>query len=83
MANNRSGVSRYQQQPQFDPSGRPICFKCQGVGHIARNCQLRSNQVGDPQQNRSEPIERVVHVNEQQGNFFPLWRGAESQEGQE
>ena len=83
MTNNRSGVNRYQHQPRFDPSGRPICFKCQGVGHIARNCQLRSNQVGDPQQTRSDPIERVGHVNEQQGNFFPLWRGAESQEGQE
>lgn len=83
QTSNRPGVSRRQQQPRFDSSGRPICFKCQGVGHIARNCQPRGSQMIEPRQNHSESVERVAHVTEQQGNFTPLWRGAEPQEGQE
>lgn len=83
QTSNRLGVSRRQQQPRFDSSGRPICFKCQGVGHIARNCQPRGSQAIGPRQIRSEPMQGVVHVTEQQGNFTPLWRGAEPQEGHE
>lgn len=30
-------------QPRFSNDGQPICFKCNGVGHIARNC-VRKNK---------------------------------------
>lgn len=28
-------------KPQFTDDGRPICFKCKGVGHIAKECSQR------------------------------------------
>lgn len=27
-----------RREPRFDPTGQPICFNCQKVGHIARYC---------------------------------------------
>lgn len=34
-------------QPKFTPDGQPICFKCEGVGHIARKCpHARRGQSG-------------------------------------
>lgn len=29
---------RARTQPKFTPDDQPICFKCRGTGHIARNC---------------------------------------------
>ncbi len=26
------------QQPEIDAEGKPICFKCSTVGHIAKDC---------------------------------------------
>ena len=40
----------YQKRPQF-PQGRPDtrrCHWCQGVGHIARNCPVKSQQQQQP-----------------------------------
>lgn len=35
-----------RSQPQYDTEGHPICFKCRGTGHIAKNCtQARSPQA--------------------------------------
>lgn len=30
-------------QLKFTDDGKPICLKCQGVGHIARNCTMKRN----------------------------------------
>lgn len=35
---------RARPQPRFTPDGKPICFKCNGEGHVARTC-LRSQRV--------------------------------------
>ncbi len=33
---------RSKMQPRFTDDGQPICFKCNGVGHIAKNCVRKS-----------------------------------------
>lgn len=33
-----SKSSRPKVQPKYTSDGQPICLRCQGVGHIARNC---------------------------------------------
>ncbi|XP_049335118.1 uncharacterized protein LOC125802156 [Astyanax mexicanus] len=67
-------MGRLRQEPRFDSAGRPICFKCQGVGHIARLCRAGAT---NPDLNYSQGVlpeqTRVVgQVQEQQGNFSPL-----------
>ncbi|XP_026104542.1 uncharacterized protein LOC113076090 [Carassius auratus] len=49
-------------QPRFYDDGQPICFKCNGVGHIARNC-VRKNKPAVKDDGSSSL---------QQGNAHPL-----------
>lgn len=37
--------TKSQMQPRFTDDGQPICFKCNGVGHIAKNCVRRNKQT--------------------------------------
>ena len=60
---------RPRQQPAFDSSGRPICFKCQMVGHIARYYTSFTRLPPTT----SGTNEGAAHVSEQQGNSPPLW----------
>ena len=61
------------QGPRYDPSGKPICFKCQGVGHIARMC--RGGSVGNVNVNAMHnppPAQQSRDRQGQQGNYLPL-----------
>lgn len=61
-----------RQEPRYDPSGRPICFRCQQAGHIARFCKdafLRPNQRTNIA--ISAPV-RVAAAQELQRNSLPL-----------
>ena len=53
-----------RSQPTFTPDGQPICFKCGGVGHIARKCpQARrgpSVMTHDPFCSAGKPLPSVV-----------------------
>lgn len=74
---------RSRQEPRYDSAGRPICFRCQGVGHIARFCS-NVNTVGDDgRQLTPSEVARgtVVQTTMQQGNEFPLQLRARLQEG--
>lgn len=65
---------RPRQEPRYDSAGRPICLRCQGVGHIARFCS-NVNTVGDDgRQLTPSEVARgtVVQTTMQQGNKFPL-----------
>jgi uncharacterized coiled-coil protein SlyX len=52
-----------RSQPKFTPDGQPICFKCGGVGHIARQCpQARRGQsviTHDPSVAQENPYPRL------------------------
>ena len=45
-SNNRD-ESKPKARPRYTDNGEPICFKCRGVGHIARNCTQRPNAPSD------------------------------------
>lgn len=35
---NRDKGGKPRLKPQFTEDGKPICFRCKGVGHIAKEC---------------------------------------------
>ncbi|XP_065132536.1 uncharacterized protein [Paramisgurnus dabryanus] len=37
--------TRPKMQPRFTEDGQPICFRCNGVGHIARRCVRKNRQT--------------------------------------
>lgn len=43
---------RPRMQPRFTDDGQPICFKCSGVGHLAKTCTKRL--TGQPQVSNQE-----------------------------
>lgn len=43
----RTPGRRPRMQPRFTDDGQPICFKCNGVGHLAKTCTQRL--AGQPQ----------------------------------
>lgn len=43
----RTPGRRPRMQPRFTDDGQPICFKCNGIGHLAKECTQRL--AGQPQ----------------------------------
>lgn len=37
--------TRPKVQPRFTEDGQPVCFRCNGVGHIARSCVRKNRQA--------------------------------------
>lgn len=40
----RTTERRPRMQPRFTEDGQPICFKCNGVGHLAKSCTRRLDE---------------------------------------
>ncbi|XP_073720502.1 uncharacterized protein [Misgurnus anguillicaudatus] len=61
---------RLRQEPRYDANGRPICFRCQGIGHIARFCSDTNIISDNGRQAAPSEVPRgaVAPVNVQQGN---------------
>lgn len=59
---------RAQVRPRYTRDGQPICLRCEGVGHIARQCTTQHNQEGQG----SATAETMVP-----GNRVPPLRRAE------
>lgn len=57
-----SKSSRPKVQPKYTSDGQPICLRCEGVGHIARNCTT-------PRKPESKP--NVIPSPAAQGNEVP------------
>ncbi len=57
-----------QVRPRYTRDGQPICLRCEGVGHIARQCTTQHNQEGQG----SAAAETMVP-----GNRVPPLRRAE------
>ncbi|KAI7807583.1 rap guanine nucleotide exchange factor 6-like [Triplophysa rosa] len=43
-SNNQGGKPKFK--PKYTDDGQPICLKCEGVGHIARQCNITHNSRG-------------------------------------
>ena len=41
---NRDKGGKPRPKPQFTEDGKPICFRCKGVGHISKECAQRKQE---------------------------------------
>lgn len=65
-ASSRSGsrMDRPKAQPKYTGDGQPICLRCEGVGHMAKQCPATWKPAGQPhttpstsvQENRNAPL---------------------------
>ena len=58
--NPSSSIARPEDKgkaPETQKTARPVCFRCQKVGHFASTCPTRSLHIGEPEENEPEPTE--------------------------